>query len=74
MQKGRLAAERGGSQFLSLAQVAAAEAAKGGLLEVESYLQATETPRRGRVHRLRRRSTRRHRDRPSPFAQAGHGS
>jgi CO/xanthine dehydrogenase Mo-binding subunit len=47
MQKGRLGATRRGSQFLSMAQIAAAEAAKGGRLEVESYFQATETPAEG---------------------------
>ena len=47
MQKGRLGVKGGGSQFLSLAQIAAAEAAKGGRLEVESYFQATETPAEG---------------------------
>src|SRR4029077_17444102 len=35
------------SQFLSMAQIAAAEATKGGRLEVESYFQATETPAEG---------------------------
>jgi CO/xanthine dehydrogenase Mo-binding subunit len=47
MQRGRLGASRRGSRLLSLAQIAATEAAKGRQLEVESYFQATETPAEG---------------------------
>jgi CO/xanthine dehydrogenase Mo-binding subunit len=47
IQKGRLGVKGGDSQFLSMAQIAAAEAAKGQRVEVESYFQATETPPEG---------------------------
>jgi CO/xanthine dehydrogenase Mo-binding subunit len=47
IKKGRLVVKRGGNQSLSLAQVAAAAAAKGKRLEVESYFEATEIPAEG---------------------------
>jgi CO/xanthine dehydrogenase Mo-binding subunit len=47
LKGGRLTVERDGGQSLSLAQVAAAAAAKGERLEVESYHRETETPPEG---------------------------
>src|SRR5438309_12013282 len=47
LKGGRLTVERDGGQSLSLAQVAAAAAAKGERLDVESYHQETETPPEG---------------------------
>ncbi|MGH7823971.1 MAG: xanthine dehydrogenase family protein molybdopterin-binding subunit, partial [Candidatus Binatia bacterium] len=47
IKKGRLLVGGDGSRSLSLAQVAAAAAAKGRHLAVESYYQATETPPEG---------------------------
>jgi CO/xanthine dehydrogenase Mo-binding subunit len=47
IRKGRLLVERHSSRSLSLAQIAAAAAAEGKHLEVESYYEATETPPEG---------------------------